>query len=65
MKKSFIYRLLVLFIAYSLFAVAILGSIATVVETWLFWTIFGVVIGLFVILVTGEEVVRFLKKKNG
>lgn len=65
MKKSFIYRLLVLFIAYSLFAVAILGSIATVVETWLFWTIFGVVIGLFVILVIGEEVVRFLKKKNG
>lgn len=65
MKKSFIYRLLVLFIAYSLFAVAILGSIATVVETWLFWTIFSVVIGLFVILVIGEEVVRFLKKKNG
>lgn len=65
MKKSFIYRLLVLFIAYSLFAVAILGSIATVVETWLFWTIFGVVIGLFVILVIGEEIVRFLKKKNG
>ena len=65
MKKSFFYRLLVLFIAYSLFAVAVLGSIATVVETWLFWTIFGVVIGLFVVLVIGEEVVRFLKKKNG
>ena len=64
MKKTFWYRLLVLFIAYALFAVVVLSSISGVVETWLFWLIFGIVIGGFVVLVTAEELVRYFKGKR-
>ncbi|MCQ2772173.1 MAG: hypothetical protein MJ238_02705 [Bacilli bacterium] len=64
MKKTFWYRLLVLFIAYALFAVVVLSSISGVVETWLFWLIFGIVIGGFVVLVTTEELVRYFKGKK-
>ena len=64
MKKTFWYRLLVLFIAYALFAVVVLSSISGTVETWLFWLIFGIVIGGFVVLVTVEELVRYFKGKR-
>lgn len=64
MRKTFIYRLFVLFIAYALFAVVVLSSIASVVETWLFWLIFGIVIGGFVTLVVVEELVRYFKRKR-
>jgi protein-S-isoprenylcysteine O-methyltransferase Ste14 len=64
-KKSFLYRFVVLSLVYLLFAATILIALSSsgVLPSWAFWTLFGVLLGGFIILlVTNEVLIR--KKRN-
>jgi protein-S-isoprenylcysteine O-methyltransferase Ste14 len=64
-KKSFLYRFVVLSLVYLLFAATILIALSSsgVLPSWAFWTLFGVLLGGFVILLVVNEVL-IRKKRN-
>lgn len=66
MKKSFLYRFVVILIVYVFLGAVILGSLASAgqLPSWELWTFLGVFIGAFALTVGINEYVIYRKKKN-
>lgn len=64
-KKSFLYRFMVLSLVYLFFAASVLLALSSsgVLPSWAFWTLFGVLLGGYLLLLlVNELIVR--KKQN-
>lgn len=66
MKKGFVYRLIVILLAYLLAGAAVLGSMASSgrLPSWELWTILGVFIGAFVLTMAINEFVIYKRKTS-
>lgn len=63
-KGSFLYRFVVITIVYAFFVSALLVPLASVgaLPTWAFWTLFGVFVGLYFLLIGINEIVVAKRK---
>ncbi len=65
-KHGFLYRFIVILLVWALFASVVLISFAAAgqMEAWAYWTLFGALGGILVLVEAGNELFIALRKKR-